>query len=182
MKGYRISLSEVMMDEAIEQYELIPDLNHKERNCLRLLTEEMFSMLQSVVGEQNADFEIYRDGKAFSLTLKVDAVISPDVREKYMSMSRSGENIAYRGLKGKLLQMLEACAESCNAIPVGMDIPCDMGDYTMMWSLSMYAAQSQNEKDSMWDGMERSIIMNFADDVLIGIRNESLEMIVKKEF
>jgi hypothetical protein len=52
-----------------------------------------------------------------------------------------------------------------------------------MWALSQYMEFAPKEKIKReWDGMEKSIIANFADDVSIGVRSGKLEMTVTKTF
>ena len=52
-----------------------------------------------------------------------------------------------------------------------------------MWTLSQYMEFAPKEKIKReWDGMEKSIIANFADDVSIGVRSGKLEMTVTKTF
>ncbi|MEM1483446.1 hypothetical protein V6615_01065 [Oscillospiraceae bacterium PP1C4] len=100
-------------------------------------------------------------------------------------MSSSGKNVANQGTKGMLdavLETLESGAEqelSTSVWAYGMSIPG--GEYASMWTLSQYIKAAPKEKvKSEWDGMEKFIIANFADDVSIGVRSGKLEMTVTK--
>lgn len=83
---------------------------------------------------------------------------------------------------GAVLEALEGGAEqelSTSVWAYGMSTPD--GEYASMWTLSQYIEAAPKEKvKSEWDGMEKSIIANFADDVSIGVRNNKLEMTVTK--
>lgn len=77
---------------------------------------------------------------------------------------------------GAVLEALESGAEqelSTSVWAYGMSVPG--GEYAYMWTLSQYIESAPKEKiKSKWDGMEKSIIANFADDVSIGVRNNAL--------
>jgi len=62
-----------------------------------------------------------------------------------------------------------------------------MGDPQIMksayaWSLQKYRVKSEEKKDEAWDELEKSIIANIADDVLVSLNGKSVEIIVKKTF
>ena len=44
-------MNNTSLSDAISQIDALDNLNHKDKNCLRLLTEEMFSMTNSLLKE-----------------------------------------------------------------------------------------------------------------------------------
>jgi len=174
------------MEDALEQIDILPALEPKQRNCLRLLTEEMFGMMETVLEHREATFEIEADKDGlFQLHLITRAAVSEKARSEFLSMSTDGKNLAHKGIKGKMVAMLEAFADGNvdNSAYYAMPMVLEPGDYSHLWQMSTYLAQeSADDKAKDWDGMERSIIVNFADDVLIGVRDNKLEMVVKKNF
>jgi hypothetical protein len=175
------------MSEALAQIDALEGLGLKDRGCLRLLTEEMFSMCRELLATDSLDFEVKRDEGRYILRTVTKTRVDEKAREQFLSMSSSGKNAANQGIKGMLGAVLEAlesgveqeCSTSMWAY--GMQIP--NGEYTYMWTLSQYMKAAPKEKvESEWDGMEKSIIANFADDISIGVRSGKLEMTVTKIF
>ncbi len=56
-------------------------------------------------------------------------------------------------------------------------------DDTMVWTLQNYQKREpvQNQKEK-WDELERSIVANLADDVLVTMKGRHVEIVVKKKF
>ena len=52
--------------------------------------------------------------------------------------------------------------------------------YSSAWSLVKYKEAEKNEDE--WDELEKSIIANLADDVVVGIKGKKVDIIVKKKF
>ena len=58
-----------------------------------------------------------------------------------------------------------------------------MGGYDQVWTLNDYMLNTPPEKQKEdWDGLERSILINMADDIIIGVNSGRVEMIIKKSF
>ena len=55
------------------------------------------------------------------------------------------------------------------------------------WSMQKYQRglesmkQDNVEPEEAWDELEKSIVANIADDVLVGIKNNTVELIIKKK-
>ena len=51
------------------------------------------------------------------------------------------------------------------------------------WSLSSYKECAGGNKDGEeWDELEKSIIANLADDVIVGVIGKNVDIIIKKKF
>lgn len=177
-------MTNLNMTEALEQVENLGGLNPKDKNCLRLLTEEMFSMTKSLLSKVETGFEIRISGKAYELCLKAKAEVDRDQRQEFVELSSKKENVAEKGMKGKILSVLEDFMYSSDMMPAyAYGIPGELHGYTAAWTMSSFVetAPREEQKDA-WDGMEKSIIVNFADDVIIGARRNMVEMTVKKTF
>ena len=185
MKQFKIIESK--MSEALAQIEALEGLGPKDIGCLRLLTEEMFSMCRELLGAEALDFEVKREERRYTLCTVTKTQVGEEAREHFLSMSSTGKNAANQGIKGLLGVIIEVLSIEGDAKlygpawSYGMHSPGD--DYACMWTLSQYMEFAPKEKvKSEWDGMEKSIIVNFADDVSIGVRSGKLEMIVTKTF
>ena len=55
------------------------------------------------------------------------------------------------------------------------------------WSLDRYRSEVEEHRTEAsaaqaWDELEKSIVGKLADDVLVGIRSDKVELIIKKSF
>lgn len=186
MKEIKITGSKIK--EALTQIDTIGELGFKERGCLRLLTEEMFSMCHKLLGVYSLDFEIKQDGRLYTLSGITETRVGEMAREQLLSVSSSGKNAANKGVSGILGAVLELFSmerepEFYSTAPLyGMhDLDGNFRYYT--WTLSRYIEEIEaNNGENEWDGLEKSIIANFADDVSIGVRCRRLEMTITKTF
>ena len=78
------------------------DLSAKNALHLRLLSEEMLSMMRSITGEVSGKFWIERDEDICKLNLIVDMALNKEKRQQLLSVSSSGKNDATRSLMGRL--------------------------------------------------------------------------------
>ena len=50
------------------------------------------------------------------------------------------------------------------------------------WSLKNYRANVKDEDSEEWDELEKSIINNLADDVIVGVKGKQAKIIIEKKF
>lgn len=128
-----------------------------------------------------------QDGKLYTLSGTTEMRVRETAREQLLSVSSSGKNAANKGIKGILgavleLYFMERNPEFYSTVPIyGMHYP--HGNYGYTWALSRYITEIEaNQGENEWDGLEKSIIANFADDISIGVRSHRLKMTVTKTF
>ncbi|MBE6742211.1 MAG: hypothetical protein E7570_07925 [Ruminococcaceae bacterium] len=185
--------------EAIKQTELVANfksLSKKDSIHLLLLTEEMMGMMKALTGEQEADFWIDDENNDFRLHLKAETSMNAEMRRNLLSASTSGENIAAKGVMGKIRDLFSRILE-----PGESPVPAEYAtgwsssnlstaeaaavakNYSPMlvnvWSFNRYKASRENAEE--WDELEKSIVANIADEVEIGIAEGTVEMIVYKK-
>lgn len=183
----QINMTESKMSEALAQIDALESLGLKDKGCLRLLTEEMFSMCKELLDVNTLDFEVKCDEGRYALRTTTKTRVGEEAQEQFLSMSSSGKNAANQGIKGILGAVLEAFSFEGGTEHYGSVWSCGMlapgGEYACLWTLSQYKEVAPQEKvKNEWDGLEKSIIANFADDVSIGVRSGKLEMTVTKLF
>lgn len=180
------------VDEALFQAEAVAKykgLSDKQALWLRLLSEEMMGMLRQLTGEVEARFFIEDEADEYRLHLITDTVMDREKRRKLMEASTDGTNIAAVGVMGKLRCLFERVFEpdepgAIRFLDSGwMGTEEDLtGLYNAYWSLNNYRAFMQEKKDAEeWDELERSIVANLADEVRIGIKGGTVEMIIYKK-
>ena len=93
------------METALQQAEKVAaykGLSTKSTLHLRLLAEEMLSMMRSITGEPEGEFWIEDNNGEYQLHLKVATRLSIEKREQLLSVSATGKNESARGLMGRI--------------------------------------------------------------------------------
>ena len=171
-------------------------LDKKSTLRLRLLAEEMICMLPQLLIYGKGRFWIENKGSSYELHLSVTPYdMNASDRDKILSVSKSGKNAAVKGIIGKICAsveiMLENKAKLAVTDPYGFyamgAASIDPITDEMAWSLMNYinAFDSEEEKQNRseaWDELEKSIIANLADDVVVGVLNGKVDIVVKKKF
>lgn len=170
----------------VEKTAVYNDLNDKQALRLRLLAEELIKMIPELLDDYSGSFWVENEARKFELhaQLKSDSM-SPDKKGEMISLSKSGKNAAASGILGMIRSAVEdwiLYADNANMpMPVGFSDCCP--EYSCAWSMNMYMRQMEDmEKKQPWDGLEKSIIASFSDNVIVGIKGKKIEMIVVKKF
>lgn len=186
------------MEEALqltEKFGLESGLERKENLRLRLLAEELFGMMRSIVGEVEALYWIEGEDQKFDVHMEGEVVLNQDVRKKLIEVSTRHENAAAQGFMGELRDMIGAAmlpkGESPSMLSLGlmtMGSPsgymANSGSYS--WSLNKYreelqAAEDKEAKEAA-DELEKSIVASLADEVAIRIEGSQVEIVVTIAF
>jgi hypothetical protein len=186
----------------VEKVTAYNGLEDKKALRLRLLAEELCGMLPGLVKNFSGEFWAENDGDNYELNVNLKAEdMSLDIRDELISVSKSGKNAAAKGIMGKIRAvaetMLLAASDPANYAPEGEYYDChgfNMGfgyvdptlscnsDYIYSWSLSNYKTAVEENKDDAYAELERSIVAKLADDIIVGVRGDNVEVIVKKSF
>ncbi len=168
---------------------------------INLLTEEVLGMVRAMVGDFSARFWLESDKD--DCRINVDAVAEVDSAKKreLLSVSKSGKNVANRGLMAKIGEFFENCLNDYeemvqysgdSAANYGYIYSAGVPAHTMMtpgftvWSLSQYRTSVSEDKNTnedaeeAWDELEKSIIANLADDVIVGVRDNHVTLTIVK--
>jgi hypothetical protein len=165
------------------------DLNHKETLQLRLLCEELVGMLPSIISDFSGEFWIENRDSDYELCLKV-LVDDMDIftRERLVKVSKNNKNSSVVGITGKIRAVFDYMVMSGNdttLAPAGKYGFYANVDYTQIWSLHEYRESVKDESDKSgeaWDEFERSILVKLADDVIVGVKGKTANIIIKKRF
>lgn len=187
ISGKGVGVSEALdVTERVANY---ASLDRKEAIRLRLIAEEMTGMLQAVTGEPEADFSIEADGKTFILHLDARTVMDYRKKEKLLSVSSSGKNEAARGFMGKIRTLFDNSFDASagwygDGTGIGAAIVGDIDAVSpAVWSLSQYKANVKAaSKKEEWDELEKSVVAKLADEIKVGIKNDTVEMTVFIKF
>ena len=187
--------------QATEKQGAESGLSTKQNLRLRLLAEELFGFIRGLTGDLDALYWIDRQGSTFVLHLKADGIImNKEVREELLAAASSGKNSAAKGFMGKLRDMVASVMTPSaqgpsvlsglslgmmsSASPVGEN--AGMSSY--IWSLKTYREKIQAKDGTEIDleeaaeDLERSIVANLADEVLVSIVGARVQVDITKAF
>ena len=184
MKKFSIKCTGSNVEEAMNQIGELSGLDPKQKNCLTLLTEEMFSMMSTVLANKEATFAIAKEDETWTLTMIINTYVDLTAKRELLSMATDGKNLAHKGLKGAMTAFLELISGGDAAAVITPNAMVgDTVDYVQMWQMSQYlTGLSDADRAKAWDGLEKSIIANFADDVFVGVTDNRVKMVVTKKF
>ena len=182
---------EAILNE-VEKAASYNNLDKKQSLRLRLLAEELVGMVPALLEFGSGEFWVESEEKNFSLHTRImpNTSMTVEKREKVLAVSTSGKNAAAVGVMNKI--RLAAEFMMIDYAQVAPSISPEFEFYAMgattapvlpisAWSLSEYKAKTEQRKGGAWDELEKSIIANIADDVVVGVQGKQVEIIVKKQ-
>ena len=192
LKKGGLGLEDVLVEvEKVTDYNKMPK---KEALRLRLLAEEFVGMLPELMKNFEGCFWLQNNENQYELHAEISVEsLSKEKKESLIAVSTSKKNAAASSFMGKIRDVAENMLLFSEFS--GSDDFCtrdylyDYGvvdvHYTYAWTLEHYKSQ-QKEKSAdngaAWDQLEKSIVANLADDVIVGVRGKKVEIIIKKNF
>ncbi|MBQ6239028.1 MAG: hypothetical protein IJK56_01550 [Firmicutes bacterium] len=196
----RINTQGTGIEAALNQAEAVSaykGLAHKDGLHLRLLTEEMMGMVRAITGEHDLQFWIEDKDDVYQLHLVTRTAMDAEKRSGLLSAATSGKNAAAVGILGKIRDVFERSMDSLNEYPESLiygfvseeSTGNDMAEMNarsaaMEWSLKRYRESLEQElaqHKEEWDQFEKSIIAKLADEVIIYIKGNQVELVVFKK-
>ena len=186
----------------VEKVTTYNGLENKKALRLRLLAEELCGMLPGLIQNFSGEFWAENNGDNYELHVELKADdMNIDLRDELISVSKSGKNAAAKGIMGKIravaeTMLLVASDPTLQTLPEGgfydgqgfnmgfgyidSTIAVETG-YIYSWSLYSYKTAVE-EKEDEYAELERSIVAKLADDIIVGVRGNNVEIVVKKSF
>ena len=173
-------------------------LAKKEKLRLRLLSEELIGLMRGIAGDVEALYWVEQAEKKYELHLKANVPMAPEIRRQLLAASSSGKNAAARGFMGKLREMIAfltlsdeqsaLASASMDLMSMGGPAGYDAGLTSYIWSLNCYKAGVRRRMaeggaaENDWEVLERSIVANLSDEVIVRIVGSEAEIIIAKTF
>ena len=158
-------------NKLIDDYIFDVGLSSKDALRLRLLSEEVLRLAKSIMGHGILDFWLEGTSRVTKIYLESQNNMDKTQQEELISVSTSGENENEQGFFGILKSMFLM-----------------QGIQDNEWSLKDYqediARKRAEDKYSQeaWDDLERSLVANLADDIVVSIDKKNVRMVVTKDF
>ena len=191
-----VSAKGKQMETALQQVDKVAaykELSPKNALHLRLLAEEMMSMMRSITGEPEGQFWIEDTNGEYRLHLRVATRLNFEKREQLLSVSATGKNESARGLMGRIRAFFDwGCDEDFGGFAGLLMLPDAFEHSTSPtldweWSMQRYedALSTRIKEDNTaleaWDELEKSVVRHVADDVRVSISGGFVEMIILKK-
>ena len=180
----------------VEKFAVYNALDGKAALRLRLLAEEMMGMVRAIVGEFEADFWAECKDRSCELWLETEVLADGATRDELLKLATDGRNFAAKGVMGKVRCVLQAFLVG-NAVASeylgGIGSVMSYGDvpgygYDQMWSMCAYrdwvgkCVGSDVVARENWDELEKSIVAKLADEVLVGVCGQRVQLVIRKSF
>jgi hypothetical protein len=180
------------------------ELNKKDALRVKLLLEETIGMFDAMTGDFTALLWVEKYKSECAVKLVGNTQMDADKKYDILSMSSSGENELVHGFMGKLKDVIETgilnyesvmkLNQDYNGVSVnfgGLGVYTEVSAATnpiattgFMWSMEDYRKALQQNKESnegmksAWDELEKSIVASIADDVIVGVKNNRVQMTI----
>ena len=177
------------MDAALALVEVTADqmgLSPREAMHMRLLVEEMMSMVRSIVGDLEGKFWIETEEGSYRLYLQMASLLDAQQRKQLISASTSGKNEAHRGIMGKIRAFFEPMPIEDTPAYLAETIVRGSANDDMTWSMEAYRERLRKRKDASdeamveWDELEKSVVSHIAHNVTVSIRGYDVELMIQK--
>ena len=183
-KGSGMDAALALADQTAKQL----GLSSRDAMHMRLMVEEMMSMMRSIIGQLEGKFWIETDDKAYRLFLQSKTLMDAEQRGQLLSASTSGRNAAHRGIMGKIRAFFEPMPvlDTPAFLVESIEIPGNENG-ELNWSLEAYRERLLKRKSASeeamveWDELEKSVVSHIADDVEVSIRSNDVELMILKK-
>ena len=181
---------EAILSES-EKVAVYNGFDQKQTLQLRLICEEIDGMLPNIIDNFEGKFWIECEYGVCKVNVSIDIPeLNTTKKQELINVAKNKKNSAVFGIVGKIRNAIENFYLDKDGLEL-----CDMAtlfnsgaEYSVglapvfSWSLSKYkdAVNEKNQDD--WDELEKSIIANLADDVIVGVKGKKANIVVVKKF
>lgn len=160
-------------------------LNNKQTLRSRLIAEEFLGMLKELSTDFDGEFWIENEGLAFSFVaqIHVNEVMDLQTKRRFIDVSSAKKNTT-KGIMGKIRDIVENLLYPENAVYSSSFISYQLETAVLLndqWRLKRYKDAERNNAEP-WDELEKSIIANLADDVIVSVKGSNVEIVILKDF
>ena len=174
------------------------------RNTLRLslLVEETLGMVKAMVEDFYGQLWFVGEGQRCEIHFDATADMDAAKKQDLLSVSSTGKNALAKGFMAMLGEVFSGAMHGfgnvidaygqqtvhygiVHAPGVSMVSPDGL---VPLWTLQSYRDDLSHElgaggeADAAWDDLEKSIVARLADDVIVGVKGDRIELVIVKDF
>ena len=163
----------------------VVSLNNKQSLRMRLIAEEFVGMLKELSTDFEGEFWIENEDLSFSHVAQIHIKEAMDLQTKrrFIEISSSKKNTT-KGIMGKIRDIVENLLYPENAMYTSKFVTYQLESAVLLndqWTLNKYK-DAEKDNAEPWDELEKSIIANLADDVIVSVKGSNVEIVIKKDF
>ena len=160
-------------------------LSAKQSIKTRLIAEEFVGMLKELSQNFEGEFWIERENLSFSFIsqIHINEVMDMQTKRRFIETSTNKKNTV-KGIMGKIRDVVENLLYPENATYSTSFISYQLETAVLLndqWTLNRYKDVERNNAEP-WDELEKSIIANIADDVIVSVKGNNVEIVIMKNF
>ncbi len=186
---------------ATENFAWQAKLDKRDTLRLDLLVEETLGMVRTMLDDFYGQIWFEADQKACEIHFEATANMDADKKSELLSVSTTGKNAAAKGFMAKLGDVMSSVlngfgrtidAYGQETMKYGViHTPSPMAgsaDMMTVWTLQTYrdelgqARGTDSAADDAWDELEKSIVARLADDIIVGVKGDRIDLIIRKQF
>ncbi len=183
---------EAILNES-EKVAVYNDFDHKQKSQLRLLCEELDGMLPNLVEDFEGDLWIEFENGVCKINASIQLFEIDALKKKELiDISKNKKNSLESSIGGKIRSTVEEfflnekLLHSYSASSGATYLSTGYFDgvyYSYYWSLEQYKNYVKTEnKEGAWDEHEKSLISSIADDVIVGVKGKTVDIVIVKNF
>ena len=176
-------------------------LDKKDTLRLDLLVEETLGMARTMLTDFYGQLWFVGEGKRCEIHFEATADMNADKKEELLSVSSTGKNAAAKGFMGKLGELITGAIHGIGrsidtygqeTIQYGVihtpGMSMGASDIMPIWTLQNYRSdldRAQDEDEAAGvaqEELEKSIVASLADDIIVGVRGDRIDMVIIKTF
>ena len=174
-----------------ERVAVYAGLNKKQTLQLRLICEEIYGMLPNIIDDYSGDFWIECENGECKVNAQINIPdLTAEEKESLIQVATNKKNAFAVGIVGKIRSAIENLflgREYWDTYDMSTlfneSVQYNVGIVPMYsWSLNNYRNTVKQENEEDWDELEKSIIANLADDVIVGVKGKQASIVVVKKF
>ena len=177
---------------ATENFARQVELDRENTLRLELLVEETLGMVKAMLEEFSGQIWFVDDGGVCEIHFEATANMDAGRAEGLISVSSTGKNAA-KGFMAKLGGLITGALHGTGkTMKYGAvhkpEAVASAPDMTPIWTLQNYrsdlekARGESDEAEKAREEMEKSIVAKLADDIVVGVRGNNIDMVIKKAF
>lgn len=160
-------------------------LNNKQLLRTRLIAEEFVGLLKELSTDFSGEFWIENENLLFSFIAQIHINEAMDLKTKrrFIEISSSKKNTT-KGIMGKIRDIVENLLYPENAMYTSNFVTYQLESAVLLndeWTLNKYKDAERNNAEP-WDELEKSIIANLADDVIVSVKGSNVQIVIVKDF
>ena len=167
---------------------------------LDLLVEETLGMVKAMLEDFYGQLWFEANGKTCEIHFEATSDMNADKKQELLSVSSTGKNTAAKGFMAKLGEVISGALHGMGntmdtygqeTIKYGIvhtpSVLSANSDMMTIWTLQSYRsdlseAHSDDGAEEALDELEKSIVAKLADDVLVGVKGDRIDLVIKKKF